>query len=349
MKISKDEVYSSVQDVFRRGVVIIVGSGASCALGLPGMPALANYLVEHVPGRLAAIIPSCKSEWESIALQLGAGLGLESAMISNPIPDALSEVIAELIAECVSEAEQRAIDNILTNNSPSAFGRLFDHILQTAPVVDVITTNYDRLIEVHAARAGVRVDSMFYGHTIGRFSATFSQEELMHAQTVPGRGRNARLTPRPHVRLSKPHGSLDWFKYQGQHYRSDLPFPGARRIVAPGGNKYRLGYEIPFDAQRTRANTAIDNASAMFFVGYGFNDDHLQTHIHERLPQVPTLVTSRTITENARQFLALNPKAIGIEAATNASRSHVTQGNREVILDLPIWDTEHLVKEVLAK
>ena len=349
MDVTKDHIYSYVQNVFQRGLVIIVGSGASCALGLPGMTALAEHLLKCVPDRLSGLSMDCHTEWDRIATELQAGAGLESALLSSAIPDPLAEVVAELIADCILESEQHAMATILSDPSVSAFGRLFDHLLQAATVADVITTNYDRLIEVHAARAEVRVDSMFYGHTIGRLDPVQSREELLRAQTVPGKSRTFRVDPRPHIRLSKPHGSLDWFTHQGQHYRSDVPVPGIRRIVAPGGNKYRLGYEIPFDAHRSRANDAIDNASALLFIGYGFYDDHLQTHINDRLPHVPTVVLSRHLTEKAREYLALNSTAIGIEAAADDSRSTATQGADEIELDLPIWDLDHLVKEVLAK
>ena len=340
MDVTKDHIYSYVQGIFQRGLVIIVGSGASCALGLPGMAALAAHLLKCVPDQLSGLSTDCRTEWDRIAAELQAGAGLESALLSSTIPDPLAEVVAELIADCILESEQRAIGTILSDPSVSAFGRLFDHLLQAATVADVITTNYDRLIEVHAARAEVRVDSMFYGHTIGRLDPVQSREELLRAQTVPGKSRNFRVDPRPHIRLSKPHGSLDWFTHQGQHYRSDIPVPGTRRIVAPGGNKYRLGYEIPFDAHRSRANDAIDSASALLFIGYGFNDDHLQTHINDRLPQVPTVILSRHLTERAHEYLALNSTAIGIEAAADDLHSYATQGAGEIELDLPIWDLE---------
>lgn len=350
MELTEDRLYSEVQAIFRRGLVIIVGSGASCAWGLPSMTALAKHLVDTIPDRIAAEGLMCQSEWAAVSTKLQVNIDLESALTDLVISDSLADIIADEIAACILDAEQTAISKILSDDSVSSFGRLFSHILQASPVANVITTNYDRLLEVHAARAGVRVDSMFYGHTIGRLDPVQSREELFRSDTVPGRMRVPNLSPRPHVRLSKPHGSLDWFTHGGQHYRSDLPLPGSRRIVAPGGNKYRRGYETPFDAQRERANDAIDTAAALLFIGYGFNDDHLQTHLLERIPQVPTVVLSRSITERAREHLLLNVSAIGIEAAEgDDTRSRITKATEEIFLDLPIWELEHLVKEVLRK
>jgi hypothetical protein len=345
---SRGTIYSEIQALFKRGLVIVVGSGASSGFGLPGMGALAKFLLEHVPPRIATLPAECQEEWKRISSELQDDAGLESALGSETLPELLVDLVAELVAECIQAFEQVAMAEILGSESVSSFGRLFDHILKTAPVADVITTNYDRLVEVHAARAGVRVDSMYYGHTVGRLDATLSREELYRAQTAAGRPRSAILETRPHVRLSKPHGSLDWFTHNDQHFRSDLILPGARRIIAPGGNKYRLGYEAPFDVHRNRANAAIDQASALLFVGYGFNDEHLQTHIRPKFPLVPVVILSHQLTSSALEFLALNATAIGIESGADERHCRVVQGSTVLDLEVPLWDLEHLLKEVLA-
>lgn len=345
---TRDDVYAYVQSIFQRGLVVVVGSGASCALGLPGMPALSAYLIAEVPIRGRALPPESIESWRNIAEALGAGRGLEETLLTQSVPEDLALVMTEVIADCVLAAEQRAVAGVLSNASISALGRLMLFALQANQSLDVVTTNYDRLVEVHAARAGVRVDSTFYGHTVGRFDSALSREELFQAQRPSGRGRRSSLVQRAHVRLSKPHGSLDWYSVDGQHYRSDLPLGGSRRIVAPGDNKYRLGYEVPFDLHRTRANEAIDKASALLFIGYGFNDDHLQTHIVERIPNVPTVIVSKELTGQAREHLGLNRFAIGIESGVDADESRVTRGSDSITIDKPLWDLEHLVKEVLA-
>nr|WP_230379470.1 SIR2 family protein [Microbacterium sp. ZXX196] len=313
------------------------------------MGALATHLNNAVPELIPEADKSSLREWQRIAKCLATGEGLESALDENPLPESLADVLTRVIAEQVRHSEGAAIAEILQADQVSAFGRLFEHILRSATHADVITTNYDRLIEVHAARAGVRVDSMYYGHTIGRMDAALSREELNEVRSAPvGRGAHSvTVRPRPHIRLAKPHGSLDWFSYDGQYYRSDLAIPGSRQIIAPGGNKYRLGYEVPFDQQRNRANQAIDKAASLFTVGYGFNDSHLQTHLRSKFAQVPAVVVSRSLTSNALSYLGSNSSALGIEAAEDGVGCRVLQGGNHLELDLPLWDLEHLVKEVL--
>ena len=126
----------------------------------------------------------------------------------------------------------------------------------------------------------------------------------------------------------------------------DMPFLSL--LVAPGGNKYRLGYEVPFDAHRSRANEAIDRASALLFIVYGFNDDHLQTHIVDRIAHVPTVIMSKELTDQAHGHLGLNSSAVGIEVGVDANVSRVIRGSNSITVDRPLWDLEYLVKEVLA-
>jgi hypothetical protein len=348
MGITADDLYSAIQGVFRRGLTIVVGSGASCQYGLPSMGALAERLQRAIPAAIDELCPEGKSQWERISTELAAGAGLESALGEGNLADSLADCLTSVIASQVQEAETAAISQILSDSTVSAFGRLFAHILRTSDVADVITTNYDRLIEVHAARAAVRVDTMFYGHTVGRLNESLSRDELLQRQPFAGKSSRLTVRPRPHIRLSKPHGSLDWFSHNDECLRSDLALRGTRQIIAPGGNKYRLGYEVPFDAQRKRANEAIDNAAALLFIGYGFNDEHLQTHIRTRFAEVPSVVISRNLTDRARDYMNSNPAAVAIEMGATPETCLMTQGSELLEIPLPLWNLEDLAKEVLA-
>ena len=350
IELNEEQIYSDVQSLFRRGLVIIVGSGASAAMGLPGMAALADHLRINIPGEIASQALNCLPQWMKLSEALENGVGLEEALASGVDSHELADLIAAQIAACISEQEMHAITKILTEQKFPAFGRLFQHILRTTNRVDVITTNYDRLLEVQAARVGIAVDSMFHGYTVGRFDPEQSGKAMQRLDNQPGKPRATTVRTVPHIRLSKPHGSLDWFTFNDEHFRSDLTIPGARRIIAPGGNKYRQGYDVPFDHQRERANTAIDSAAALLFVGYGFNDDHLQTHIREQVRRVPSLILSRTLTESARAYLSTSSTALGIEAhRSNDAQAHVLKGDDEAVLNCPIWNLDTLVEEVLGK
>lgn len=349
MSLEQEQVYSDVQSLFCRGLVIIVGSGASSAQGLPGMGDLAEHLLQNVPKQISIRSLACLPDWVPIAKLLEEGKGLEEALAAGVTDPELADLIAEQIAACISEKELDAVTNLLESSENPVFSRLFLHMIKTSSTVDVITTNYDRLLEVQAARVGIAVNSMFCGQTVGKFDPDQCDRDMLRPDNQVGKRRNPTVYKVPHIRLSKPHGSLDWFTFGNGHFRSDLAVKGARRIVAPGGNKYRQGYDVPFDQQRERANSAIDRASALLFVGYGFNDDHLQTHINEKISQVPSVVVSHTLTDSARSYLANNHLCLGIESrgATDEHASAV-KGGQVAVIERPIWDLDQLLKEVLS-
>jgi len=339
-----DEIFTVIQDLFQRGLVIVVGSGASCAYGVPGMDALAKYLIENVPKELSSLTQEAKDEWNRIALALESGKGLEIALSENTI-GGLAQVLKTQTAECIAQKEVTAIAQILSLPTLPAFGRLCRYYLSFADQLNVITTNYDRLIEIQAAQADVAVDTLYYGHTLGRFNPDRSGNELLRACIPTGRASRTQLKAWPHLRLFKVHGSLDWYNLGDTLYRSDLAIPGARQIVPPSIEKYRLGYYPPFDAMREKANLAIDNASGMLFQGYGFNDDHLQTHITPRSTQIPSVVLSMKLTDSAREHISRNNNSIGIEK--NLDGCTIFYGGQSINVSLPLWDLEILCTEVL--
>lgn len=52
-KLSIDAIKKQLQSHLTDGLAIIVGSGLSCAEGLPGMAALATHLSEVIPSRIS--------------------------------------------------------------------------------------------------------------------------------------------------------------------------------------------------------------------------------------------------------------------------------------------------------
>jgi hypothetical protein len=138
MGTTADEFYSSIQGVFRRGLTIVVGSGASCHYGLPSMGALADHLLRTILADPDTLGEEGTSQWQRISAELAAGAGLESALGEGNLADSLADHLTSAIANHVKDAEATAISKILADETISAFGRLFAHILRTSDVADVI-------------------------------------------------------------------------------------------------------------------------------------------------------------------------------------------------------------------
>jgi hypothetical protein len=122
-------------------------------------------------------------------------------------------------------------------------------------------------------------------------------------------------------------------------------------IITPGHNKFRNGYESPFDIHRSRANEAIDRASRFLVLGYGFNDDHLETHLSPCIKGgKPTLMLTRSLSTAARQLAIQHSNVIALEYAELQGVTGTNVIIEKSAFFLPgvrMWDVDSFVTEVL--
>lgn len=340
-----DDLKRKLQSLFGDGLVVIVGSGLSCAEGLPGMGALADRLKDAVPVRITG---GDEAVWAEVEILLDAGAGLEAALHKVAASADLEAVIVQATAEYILAEEAKALTASLDAGQSLRFARLLPHLSPSSPKrVEVVTTNYDRLIEFAVESAGWGVDTGFVGRLWGRHDP--AESEKTFAKGVVQHGKTTKLLYRNRVRLYKPHGSLDWFETSDGAVCSALPMAAPRLLVTPGAGKYRAGYNQPFDSHREGANAAVDKATAFLCIGYGFNDDHLQTHLTPRLKAgVPAVLLAHGLTEVAESVVQASPNIIAlIHHADPVGTAVVTQQGRKVVTDAQWWDLKHFIKGVL--
>lgn len=334
-----------LQRHFSDGLVTIVGSGLSCAEGLPSMSDLAVHLGNAFSSGLST---EDAAQWSDLYPAITSD-GLEAALLATkPSPTLEAEIISQT-ALLVAEREREIVGEVFAQKRTLRFTRLLHHLLKPHGGVPVVTTNYDRLLEVAAEEAGLGVDTMF----VGSFAGALNEKEsrLSFCRDVSLRGKTVKYQYRQRVNVFKPHGSLDWYHRAGKpvRYAGDLPLP--RLIITPGLNKFRNGYESPFDRHRERANIAIDQATRFLIVGYGFNDDHLETHLTPRIRSgVPTLLLTRELSPNALRLALECPNVVAVQRTEIGGKegSSIFHNKLETqITGLGIWDLGAFVREVL--
>jgi len=339
-----DNLKRWLQAIFTDKLAIIVGSGLSCAEGLPSMWHLGEKLKQEMPSKIS---DKNLKTWNEIAACLESD-GLEGALLKHPANDAIESAIIKITAEYVLNEEQKAINRCISENKKLKFSYLLPHISACTPkTARVITTNYDRLIEFAAEYENWGVDSMMVGRYWGTHNPDLSKKLLVERVA---KGKIPRLVYRNHIKIYKPHGSLDWFMAT-----SDTPMTSCigtmeePLIITPGVGKYKKGYEQPFDVHREQGNKAIDDASAILCIGYGFNDDHLQTHLTTKIKSgIKTLILTRGLSDNARKVVSesSNCKALVFNENPQGT-SVISSSGEEVISNVDWWDIEYFVKEVL--
>jgi hypothetical protein len=342
-----DELKRQLQNHLTDGLVIIAGSGLSAAAGMSGMPQLAAYLLQNVPIDLPSAL---QADWQKVADALSAGKTLEEALLATPsINETLETRIINLTAALIDKEERQVVQEVIAGTKKLPISQLFDYLFRVSENLSVITSNYDRLIELGAEIGGYGLDTMFTGQHYGPLNKQLSREALGTA--VRSRSRKEIIrTYRKHVRLFKPHGSLDWYTHNMSPIRCSLSLELPRLMIAPGATKYLRGYNQPFDVHREEANKAIDNAACFLVIGYGFNDQQLETHLRTQLKRgIPCVVLTRSISSNALSLMGEVPSMIVLSQPKGGTGTQLDCNGTQVLYpDIQLWELGEFVQQSLT-
>ncbi len=338
-----EELKRILQNFFTDGMVLVVGSGLSCAEGIPGMQALTNALLTDVPKS----IDTTDSSWNKIKDDLAENT-LEEALLKTPPSPSLLSTIEDITYKQIFEHEKTIIEEMIQKGRRLKLQSLLPYIVVPSQGLPIITTNYDRLIELAVEANGLMVDTMFCGHSFAKFDPEKSRTLLR--TDISRNPRKARFRHLEHANVCKPHGSLDWYldSFSSEPIRSPYPLDISRLMVTPGAHKYKTGYDKPFDAHRECANNFINKASRFLIIGYGFNDDHLETHLSHKIKNnAPTLIITYELSANAQKLIENKDNVIAITSDGNQNPGAIVsyQGKKHHIL-FDIWDIETFSEEV---
>ena len=338
-----DEVKRTIQEFFQENTVTIVGSGLSAAEGIPGMSALAEELQAKLPSMLED--PSDLREWDKISLDLSSGIGLEQALHNTKPTHTIEESIRKTTAKLIGAAESKILHNIILGSKVLRFSKYILHFNIRNNGLVVITTNYDRLIEYACEANNLRIDSLFVGKNFACFCP--DQSKYMFCSGIKKRGGKSIAEFAPRITVLKPHGCLSWHMLGGTPYSIPQASFEDSLIITPGLNKYKEGYSDPFDTHRSRANGAIDAAQRYIIIGYGFNDDHLETHL---IPQLqngkPALILSYGLSDKTKDLIKSCKNITAICCKDAEDTLVVTQSGDFSFSGINLWDLETMLEEV---
>ena len=313
MKLDLDKAIQEFQGILKKHPVLVVGTGASCALDpLFGMPELAKEMcrMDQPDGGAEA------EQWERVLASLDDKKGLEEAL--NAVTDTgLKERIVKATGAFVASVDQRWAWRVATGDEKTAplrglLRRLVDGLPPTNPVQHVVTPNYDMLIEHTCDALEVPWTDGFTTGSMCRRDWGAARNSMLKMTREP-RGRSWTDTTRfmPHVQLHKVHGSINWFRNADETrlLRCDRMIDGnpaegwKRAMITPDGRKLQeAGKNREWFAE---ADAAIAGASAFLIVGYGFNDDHIHDGIRKRLVDqgCSGIVVTRDWTEKIESWI----------------------------------------------
>lgn len=345
MEIERLEIHSErfddiVEDIKQKNLSrnsmpkLIIGTGLSILYGIPGMKELTRHLDNKINKTNDADL---KKMWANRYPNIKAK-GLEAGLANlSQEENILVDFIKTSTAEYILESEENLHDNIIKYDT--GFSRLLAYLSGTVTinnkVIDIMTPNYDRVIEIVCDKLGIGVISGFYGNLYGKFDRNLLKQ--------PTQIYNC--TKKIWIRLFKPHGSINWVNENGNEYLTNDYFELSQKtecieIVTPGSSKYREGMiNNTFRCMREEFNDLLNPSGnySLLFYGYGFNDDHFNTALMDSFEK-NVLIMARDV---KREIIdtALKSKNITVFYHENGEEYMIYKG-KKYIIDLSLWDID---------
>ena len=326
------------QEYYSHSPVIIIGSGASAAFNISGMSALATHLIENVNTK--ELSDKEVSSWSKFCGLLKEGIDLESALHDVPLTNELTNKIVEHTWSLINPEDIATYYKSLNNRNFFALGQLIAAMFHsTNNTIDVITPNYDRLIEYACEQESF--------HHYSGFSHGYTRHLVDEKH----------LTAQRRVNIWKVHGSLDWFKTPigeviGLGHATEIPDGYQVQIVTPGINKYLTTQLEPFRSIISRADEALQKANSYLCIGFGFNDKHIQEKLVQKCVREKARITIITwkLTDAAKQFLQSEvPNYIAIERGDSDEKSVIysSLADTPITVDADYWSLSGYLKLIL--
>lgn len=260
-----EKVFKIVQSFLKNPPLVVWGSGATVNFGIPGMDSLNKKLKKEISG--------FDAENDNLEVELG------KEKYQEIMPE-----IKNVIWNEINEADKLVLERLTTNQTTDFQGikLLIDKFIEVHPLVlNIVTTNYDRVLEYTMSYHDVIFTDGFNGRVLSSFN-----ENLFQSKNI--------------VNLIKVHGSLNWFNINGEiRYASSCFDKYTPQIIAPGKSKYQDAYNSPYRELIQKADNFIKDAPSFLVVGFGFNDEHLTPRIKTQIKRgVPLVLITKKITES---------------------------------------------------
>lgn len=288
--LTEEIAIKAIRDFFRDKPFVFFGSGMSCALDPRfGMPALTDELINNVAPNPQS--SQQKQQWQRVVESLQNDDALETALDNVTDSELLQEitrVTGRFISSIDREFALKIAKGDVTWPATGFFKRLVDTLPEGDRVLHVLTPNYDTLFEHACDSIGIPYTCGFVGGVERRIDWDAVDQSLLVRARVAQRGRLRTIYKhRKHVRLYKVHGSLNFFFHrntvvENSAWMWDAPGFSTRVMITPGLSKYQTVQNYRQELLKV-ADSAIDRASHFLFLGYGFNDTHLEAYITRKL------------------------------------------------------------------
>lgn len=310
----KSDVLETIQKYLKNPPVVIWGSGATIPFGIPSMSTLNTEISEKI-----------------VSFD-GTKNNLEEELSNDKYIKDLPK-IRNIIWNKINDADKKIISDLLHN--PSKYRGIIEMVnkcIETHPkVMNIITTNYDRIIENILSYHNILFTDGFVGRSLSIFNENlFSEKDI--------------------VNVIKVHGSLNWGKYNDEIRYIDSISEIEPLIIPPGKNKYKETYHTPYRELIQHSDKIIKNANSFFAIGFGFNDEHITPEINNKINKgTPLVLITKKVTETTKsELLKAQRYALLEECETEKTRITIKKDGQEItnILDGVYWQLNKFMEAI---
>lgn len=288
-----ERLTTAIQKHLNNNPALLIGSGASIPYGLPSMKDLADEIKSKLQIKYRD-----DGQWKAFIEKLNETNNLETTLDSVNLKVEIQEDIIWVVSELVVRKDNDALTKFISDNYYPALTDIINKFVQRTGPTNIVTTNYDRLIEYAIDFADGKNNTGFSGNYIQKFTQ-FSSTSIKRI-----------------VNLYKVHGSIDWFRHKENQNILSLQFFDKSKlsdkytplIVTPGNRKYKETHVDPFRTVMSRADEALRNSSSYLCIGYGFNDEHIQPIIidENRNNKKPIVIVTKEVTTKMSELFLKN-------------------------------------------
>lgn len=288
--LNKEIAYKAIQKFFRDRPFVFFGTGTSCAMDIRfGMGALREELIKTITPE--SLSPVQKRQWESVLSNLSKSGDLETAM--NKISDkVLLDRVINITGGFVASVDSEYSYKILSGDSKwpaiNLIKKLLGSLTPDCPYLPILTPNYDMLFEYACCKEQIPYTNGYVGGIVkAQHWKTAIQRFVVEKKRLVKSKYKTIKTLSNHIRLFKVHGSLNLFDLGNRVIENDSwmwkpPSSVRRMIITPGLSKYEVAHRYRTELL-SQADEEIQKASSFLFLGYGFNDNHLDNSIKNKI------------------------------------------------------------------
>lgn len=361
LKLTKEIAYKAITDFFSaEKPFVLFGTGTSCALDMAfGMPALEKFLRQEFSDGLN---DSQIEQWQLVLNALDTSThDFESAM--DFIQDVeFTNRIVEATANFVAHHDGIYSYQIMSGEKEWPACGLLSKLVDTLPPNDrqlhVATPNYDLLAEYSFISKEISYITGFYGGYYRKYDWSQARKVVQSVSTNQGKTkRYPKIIEQNHIRLHKPHGSLNTFEINSQLIECDgwitkKPDNVVRSMITPGTAKYKRLHNDR--AQLAEYDRAVSAHNSFLFLGFGFNDSQLVNNtFRQKLEKgrCPALVITRDSNPRIEEWLVNCPNMWIICKHENNDQTRIFNSKFDDWLyleDKELWRFNYFTSEFLG-